>query len=82
MKLWDHDKIVYCLKSICIDLYMYKVSYAPMLLYLSASFAVPFVCGTDMQSTNSTENKSRALLLYPYILYEIKGKLQTSHILL
>lgn len=65
MKLWDHDKIVYCLKSICIDLYMYKVSYA-IVFVCRLTFGVPFVCGTDFQGTNSTENKSRVLLLYPY----------------
>lgn len=81
LKLWVHDNIVYCLKSICINLYMYKVSCTLMLLYLSFGkrFEVPPRCGTVIQGTNSTENKSRVSLLY---LYEIREKCKQSDILL
>lgn len=62
---------VYCLKSLYINLYMYKVSCAPMLQCSSVENESSFLCGSVSQGTNSTENESRNLLLYPYILYEI-----------
>lgn len=82
--LSHHDKILYCLKSICIIVYMYKVSYPIMLLYLSIEKDLEYLsCVVLSSKTQRQWNKSRVLLFYLDIMHPIwdKGKI-ASNILL
>lgn len=84
-ELWAHDKILYCLKSIYINLYM---SAALWCYYnLSVGKEKKYLLWVVLSSKAQTPLKTKAgfyCCILPYCMYEIKGKnyLQTSNILL